>query len=669
MGVDLAPREAFPQVLGELLDEEGRSAEVFNVALAGWSTRQERIAYEKLVRPYRPDRVVVAVCLNDIDELQNNLSRPPAWLAGLHARSALVRRLVNARAREIESTLHLFTRADTPPVREAFQRFFAELSQLRDAVRGDGAALAVLVLPYRFQLEPGAPPASVQEKIAAFCRAENIPCVDALPFLSAGGPALFMDGNHLNAAGARAVAIGLRGSELVPSGPSFGERLEGLKDGCAKAPTCLDDALGDRDPAVREAAVWGIARLGRPSARTVALLARCARTDSDAAVRARSVQALGSLNAAAAAKPELVAALGDPEEAVRWAAIRVLDGAQLRPPGDVPALVGALRSEDPFVRDFAASLLGSWGSGARDAAAALAEAARREDESGLIATRALAKIGPAAGAALPSLLASLRDGEARRREKTAIAIGSMGASAEPAVAALGTCLSDPVETVRAACARALESIGPAAAAAGAPLGRCTSDPAEGVRLACVEALGRLGPEARPSTAPLLSALDDASPTVRHAAARSLAAAGALAEALAHLTQRLGAPEEDRRLAAAGTLAELGPEAAPAVDTLARGLEDGSPAVRAECARALGRIGTRAASVLPALVGRLRDPEAHVRLLAVRALGRIGDQRAAPELRARFGDPDPRVVREARKALAQLTGGAAPRAGVTAGEGH
>ena len=62
-----------------------------NVALWGWSTRQERIAWQRIARGYRPDAAVLAVCLNDIPELFNNLSRPPRWLAALHARSALVR--------------------------------------------------------------------------------------------------------------------------------------------------------------------------------------------------------------------------------------------------------------------------------------------------------------------------------------------------------------------------------------------------------------------------------------------------------------------------------------------------------------------------------------------------------------------------------------------------
>ena len=48
-----------------------------NVALWGWSTRQERTAWQRIARGYQPDQAVLAVCLNDIPELQNNLARPP----------------------------------------------------------------------------------------------------------------------------------------------------------------------------------------------------------------------------------------------------------------------------------------------------------------------------------------------------------------------------------------------------------------------------------------------------------------------------------------------------------------------------------------------------------------------------------------------------------------
>ena len=110
LGYGLRPEQAFPQVLQDLLDARGRPAEVFNVAFSGWSTRQERIAYERIGRRYRPDDVVVAICLNDIPEIHNNLARPPRLLQALHARSALVRRLVGAQRREIHDVEELSPR-------------------------------------------------------------------------------------------------------------------------------------------------------------------------------------------------------------------------------------------------------------------------------------------------------------------------------------------------------------------------------------------------------------------------------------------------------------------------------------------------------------------------------------------------------------------------------
>ena len=91
MGAGIEAAEAWPQVLEARFASEGRDIEVLNVALWGWSTRQERIAYDRLVRRHKPDQVLLGVCLNDIPELQNNLVRPPRLLAALHARSAVNR--------------------------------------------------------------------------------------------------------------------------------------------------------------------------------------------------------------------------------------------------------------------------------------------------------------------------------------------------------------------------------------------------------------------------------------------------------------------------------------------------------------------------------------------------------------------------------------------------
>lgn len=181
LGFGLRPAEAYPQLLESLLQASGRAVEVFNVALWGWSTRQERIAYRRIARRYSPDHVLLGVCLNDIPELQNNLVRPPRFLGVLHEHSALVRKLVRARDREIHDVEELFGQANSAKVHEGFSRFFSELRALRNDMRADGASFSVLVFPFRFQVLPGAPPPVAQKTILDFCHAEGIDCLDLLP--------------------------------------------------------------------------------------------------------------------------------------------------------------------------------------------------------------------------------------------------------------------------------------------------------------------------------------------------------------------------------------------------------------------------------------------------------------------------------------------------------
>ena len=187
LGAGIEAAEAWPQRLEAGYAGEGRPVEVLNVALWGWSTRQERIAYTRLARAHHPDQVLLAVCLNDIPELQNNLSRPPQWLRGLFERSALVRRVVDAEGREIRDVEELFRRPDSAPVREAFGRFFAEVRELRREVQADGATLGLIVFPFRLQVVADAPAPTAQETIRSFCEGEGLRCLDLLPTLRPRG--------------------------------------------------------------------------------------------------------------------------------------------------------------------------------------------------------------------------------------------------------------------------------------------------------------------------------------------------------------------------------------------------------------------------------------------------------------------------------------------------
>ncbi|HEY7412779.1 MAG TPA: HEAT repeat domain-containing protein [Vicinamibacteria bacterium] len=547
MGAGIEAAQAFPQVVQSLLDGAGRPVEVFNAGMIGWSTRQERIAYERLLRRYRPRQVVLGVCLNDIPELRNNLVRPPAWLAALHARSAVVRLAVNAPAREIQRVEEIFARPDAPKVVDGFARFFDEVRALRALVEADGARFAVLVFPFRFQVAAGAPAPTAQRTIGAFCAREGLPCLDLLPSLAPLGERAFVDYDHFSPEGARRVA------EAV------------LEHGMVEGPPAPAAAGGAGDPAALQATLRG-----------------------DPSPDARAAAARALARASSAPSAALFEALHDPHQAVRWEAARGLAKSELDATA-LPALERALRVPDAYVRSFAAWRLGALGPAARGSAPALVAALREEGAYGPSgAADALARIG--ATDAAPALLDGLRAAEAGPRAAAATALGTLGGG-EAAVSALAAALRDPEATVRTAAVRALGRLGPSARPALPALVAVLGDPHADVRVAAADALCAPGLEDRSAVPGLIAALGDASADVRTAAARAL---GRPALRATDAVPRLAAALEDRnkavRVQAARSLGAFGPYARPALPALRRAAQDPRGAVRRAAQEALRRLG-------------------------------------------------------------------------------
>ena len=151
-------------------------------------------------------RRVLAVCLNDIPELFNNLARPPRWLRALHERSALVRLLVNAEGREIDSVERLFTEPDAPRVREALDALLR--GGAGAAARGRGGRGEASRSSYSRSASRWSPARRrrvVQERIAEFCRDERarVPR-SAADDRGASGPGAFLDYDHLSPSGSAA---------------------------------------------------------------------------------------------------------------------------------------------------------------------------------------------------------------------------------------------------------------------------------------------------------------------------------------------------------------------------------------------------------------------------------------------------------------------------------
>ena len=432
-GVDAA--EAFPQILERKLRGRGRDVEVFNIGLPGWSTRQERMAYQRIARKYQPDVVVLAVCLNDLAELQINLTKPPGFLLSLFKRSATVRLALGASKREIGAVEELFTDGDSPRVQKAFRLFFDEVRALKADVAKDGAVFHLVVFPFRFQVEPNAPPPYAQKRIADFAEAESIPFLDFLPeAMAAPAPKdLFIDYDHFNPAGNQKVAdwlssLGIHG--VFPNGDP---------------PPMVDDP-----------------------ARILALL-NDARSEAEREHRLRliPIEAPQVKVPTPSAQPLLAAvvdlAVDDPSPRVRFEAARTAHFLGLPGEESVDILIRGLRHGDPRVRAFATWTLGEMRDIARPAVSALVALAREDGGAGKTgALTAIGKIGGDSPETIPLLLQELKHPKENRRYRAARTIGRMGPAAATAVPGLVEALRDPSALVRLHVVRAFGEIGEAA---------------------------------------------------------------------------------------------------------------------------------------------------------------------------------------------------------------
>jgi HEAT repeat protein len=385
--------------------------------------------------------------------------------------------------------------------------------------------------------------------------------------------------------------------------------------------------------------------------------------------RRNGAEELGRLGSAARpAISALIAAAVDVEEPVRKSASGALEKIDPEWPATpeaaaaVPALVKALGSRFTEVWQLASFLLGRIG---KPAVPGLIDALadRWQDTRQVVVARSLGRIGPAAAAAVPALAHELSSEHAHVREAAAEALGQIGPAAEPAVPGLVRLLTDRLPASRQAAAIALSRVGRTDPAAIPPLIQLLPDRADEVREAAVEALARFGPDAVPHLIELLQTLDSKSmeewlrvkvqnldwsyraaarleqggsvvvmtggdiDAIRREPVKALrSAAWCFGHAVAdHL--RL----ETAREAAVRVLAQLGPDAAPAVGVLADALTDKSRRTRLAAVRALGQLGPAARAALPGLARALAEGDP-VRKAATEALLRVDPNWAtAPEL--------------------------------------
>jgi HEAT repeat protein len=257
----------------------------------------------------------------------------------------------------------------------------------------------------------------------------------------------------------------------------------------------------------------------------------------------------------------------------------------------------------------------------------------------------LGRIGPAASAAVPALVAALK---ARVSLPAISALGSIGPDAEAAVPALITALAKPA--LRREAVITLGKIGPHAAAAIPALVAALQDGSPEIRVEAAVALKRMGPAAAGAVTVLIAALGDRDREVRDAAAAALGVIGPRAQAAGPALVEMAA--RDASVAASEALANIGAGADIAIQQLERLIRSEDRTIHTRAALALARISPANPAAIAALIGELGfDPTAEIRP----ALERVGTPAVSALVEAARKDPNRRV--DVLRILVEMRGAA------------
>jgi HEAT repeat protein len=467
-----------------------------------------------------------------------------------------------------------------------------------------------------------------------------------------------------------------------------GHLLEKLGHAAKPALPELIKALDDPDKQVWTNAFAAISAIGPDAADAIPRLvdAMDMRKGSDSRQRDKAQKLMRAAHALAsigdAARPALIEALKANDTGMRLGAVKALGETGARSRNAIPALIENLGHTDEELRTEVIETLALIG---KEAVAPLAKSLTWPDarlRSG--SARALAAIGTAAAEAGPALLAQLQT-EKENNVLAAIltALPRVGLPQEQVVPPLVKALRNGDKEIQSAALNGLLAIRPAEKVVVPALTVLLMDSQAGIPERAALALGRLGPAARPAVPKLVllaqkneaarSALTEiggpAVPELLRQIEKAPAAslnrdhwvikllAGIGGAGIPELAKALDSPAASVRVAALGTLNELGEQARDARPQVLKLTTDADPFVRATALSALVSMATDTGGTLKKVEAAMSDSSPVVRLAGATAAGALGPSAhgLAASLTPLLDDADPSVRAAALRAAGAVGG--------------
>jgi HEAT repeat protein len=284
----------------------------------------------------------------------------------------------------------------------------------------------------------------------------------------------------------------------------------------ARAVPLILDALKDKDANIRRQAVWTMFRLQGADLKDAMPTLKTLMKKDDATLRQGVVQVFGRIGESAI--PDIIEALGDSQENVRWTAAMTLRNFGPKASKSAPILINlAVKDNNQTVRIHAMYTLVNIGD---EGVVGLLKAVKDHKDVTVrrMAVQALSAFGTKHTAAIPYLVEALHDKDGPVRSQAAHTLVNMGQAGHPGLIK-GLKIQD--STVRQVLLQGMINQNVRSKDAVPVLIECLKDGQGQIRWMSAQVLGNIGPDAAAAVDALTAALDDVEPMVRGTARKAL----------------------------------------------------------------------------------------------------------------------------------------------------